>query len=330
MCLPGGELERAGDHDATPTAIGTTRASAAVASRPPPAPHPVEKQQFRTQSRLRSTRCRPAQSASSGACRLGWQSSGDSATAWARTTAASCHHHHQPHADERQCSAHPCLSRHRHPRHRHRPAAGHRHSPIADMEPHQKVVSVALATKSSAEAPKNACCEVLSKVMGHHLLSRNWLLTTAMLLITCRTRRVGATREHSRYAPSGHDRAMGTCPRGRRALAHRWNMCGRSRRLRGRCAHARSLANVGRRVGSAHSREGPPIGRRARDLGPFLSACSQWRLGPIVVFDAALALLLLRVRSAEVKIEVTADRGGPRERPAHPTLVGLLFPKGGA
>src|SRR5580692_9541591 len=51
-------------------------------------------------------------------------------------------------------------------------------SPMADMERHQTVVSVALATKSSAEVPKNACCEVFSKVMGQYRLSRNWLLIT--------------------------------------------------------------------------------------------------------------------------------------------------------
>src|SRR5580658_3917513 len=47
---------------------------------------------------------------------------------------------------------------------------------IADIEPHQTVVSAALVANSSTEAPKNACCEVLSRVMGHSLLSCNWLL----------------------------------------------------------------------------------------------------------------------------------------------------------
>jgi hypothetical protein len=35
-------------------------------------------------------------------------------------------------------------------------------SPIADMDPHQAVVSAALATKSSAEVAKKACCEARS------------------------------------------------------------------------------------------------------------------------------------------------------------------------
>ena len=37
------------------------------------------------------------------------------------------HHHHDPHAEERRRRAGPRLSGHPHPRHRHRPAAGHRH-----------------------------------------------------------------------------------------------------------------------------------------------------------------------------------------------------------
>jgi len=49
----------------------------------------VGKQQFRPQSRRRSTRCRPARSASSGACRPSCQAPGDSATGWAASMAAS-------------------------------------------------------------------------------------------------------------------------------------------------------------------------------------------------------------------------------------------------
>src|SRR2546425_10037209 len=49
------------------------------------------------------------------------------------------------------------------------------------MEPHQTVVSAALAAKSSAEVPKNACCEVRSKVMGRDLLSRNCDVTITSL-----------------------------------------------------------------------------------------------------------------------------------------------------
>src|SRR5437870_2665416 len=51
----------------------------------------------------------------------------------------------------------------------------------------------------------------------------------------------------------------------------------------GECTHARPLPNVGRRVRSAHRCERcRSIGRRARDLDPFLSAYLQWRLAPVV------------------------------------------------
>jgi hypothetical protein len=37
--------------------------------------------------------------------------------------------------------------------------------PIADMDLHHKIVVVVLAAKSSAETPKNVCCEVRSHVI---------------------------------------------------------------------------------------------------------------------------------------------------------------------
>src|SRR5580692_12581525 len=175
-------------------------------------------------------------------------------------------------------------------------------SPMADMEPHQTVVSVALTTKSSAEVPKNACCEVLSKVMGHYLLFRNWLLTMAgrsslaVLVVSLPPETILVSPLRGTVEPWVHAPEAVEPSRigGIRVVDHAV--------FEGERAHARSLANVRRRVRSAHSRERlRPIGRRARDLGPFLSECSQWCLGPIVVFDATLALLLLRVRSAEVK-----------------------------
>jgi hypothetical protein len=38
-------------------------------------------------------------------------------------------------------------------------------APIADIDPDQAAVSVALAAKSSAEVPKNACCDARSEIM---------------------------------------------------------------------------------------------------------------------------------------------------------------------
>ncbi len=39
-------------------------------------------------------------------------------------------------------------------------------SPIADMDAHQTIVTAALAAKTSAETPKNACWEAFSEAMG--------------------------------------------------------------------------------------------------------------------------------------------------------------------
>src|SRR5881397_1542501 len=61
-------------------------------------------------------------------------------------------------------------------------------SSIADMDAHQTIVTAALAAKSSAETPKKA----------------RWGTTS---LSACRTRRGGATRRPSRYAPGGRGRA---------------------------------------------------------------------------------------------------------------------------
>src|SRR5216684_6085358 len=87
-------------------------------------------------------------------------------------------------------------------------------------------------------------------------------------------------------------------------------------------AHARPLARIRGRVGSAHGRE---------DYRPFVAgvrsrrARSPRRLAPVVVFDAPLALLLLGEPDVEVDVEVAAERGRPGERPSHPPLVRLQF-----
>jgi hypothetical protein len=44
-------------------------------------------------------------------------------------------------------------------------------SPIADMDAHQTIVRAALAAKSSAEAPKNACWEARSEAMCREISS---------------------------------------------------------------------------------------------------------------------------------------------------------------
>src|SRR5262249_55865323 len=73
------------------------------------------------------------------------------------------------------------------------------------------------------------------------------------------------------------------------------------------------LPRVRRRVGSAHVRE------RARAL----AAAFPRTLAPVVVVDPAVALLRLREPDAVVRVEVAAERRGPRERPPHALLVRL-------
>src|SRR2546425_7825982 len=41
--------------------------------------------------------------------------------------------------------------------------------PIAEMDAHQPIVTAALAAKSSAETPKNACCEARSEAMRREI-----------------------------------------------------------------------------------------------------------------------------------------------------------------
>src|SRR5215475_14907834 len=72
-------------------------------------------------------------------------------------------------------------------------------------------------------------------------------------------------------------------------------------------AHARPLARVGAHVGSAHGSERRgPVGCRARGyLGdrPIATGWLPRRAGPVVVFVASRALLLLRDRDVEVEVE---------------------------
>src|SRR5258705_12202663 len=68
-------------------------------------------------------------------------------------------------------------------------------------------------------------------------------------------------------------------------------------------AHARPIALVRGRVGSAHGRE---LGLRPRAATLLTRAPLKRRLAPVVVFDAPLALLLLGEGDVEVGVEVAA------------------------
>ena len=80
----------------------------------------------------------------------------------------------------------------------------------------------------------------------------------------------------------------------------------------------RSRVYVGQSVPVTAANGGGSLG-----LGLRLSRSAQVTVAPVVVFDAALALLLLGERDVEVAVEVAAERRRPGKRPAHAPLVGL-------
>src|SRR6185436_15304804 len=53
-------------------------------------------------------------------------------------------------------------------------------SSIADMDAHQRIVTVALAAKSSAETPRNACCEARAEAMRREISKSRGCATTAI------------------------------------------------------------------------------------------------------------------------------------------------------
>src|SRR5882724_6796269 len=94
-------------------------------------------------------------------------------------------------------------------------------SPIADMDPHQTIVTAALAAKSSAETPKKPRREAGSETM--HRWSTPYLgniempisapaalFSRIIWLSPSHTRRGDATRRPSHCAPWGRGRATGT------------------------------------------------------------------------------------------------------------------------
>src|SRR6266446_2700505 len=85
-------------------------------------------------------------------------------------------------------------------------------------------------------------------------------------------------------------------------------------------AQARSLARVRGHVGSGRGRE---LVRRPPAATLLSRAPLKHRLALVVVFDAALALLLLGKPDVEVAVEVATERGCPGKRPPHPPLVSL-------
>ena len=88
--------------------------------------------------------------------------------------------------------------------------------------------------------------------------------------------------------PAGRGRATGTCPRGCRAARVGGVGVVDDAVFEHERAHARPLAREGGGIGSGHA----PRSRATAPSAPR-AAASAWPLAPVVVFEAALALLLL-------------------------------------
>src|SRR5262245_60444614 len=177
-------------------------------------------------------------------------------------------------------------------------------SPIADIDSHQKIVSAALAAKSSAETPKKARPEAIASDPPAPGSAPVVLVVAAPPGARARlVASLGGTVEPLVHPPEAiHSARVGGVRVVDRAVLHRER------------AHAGPLAQVRGLVGSCHGREG----------GSSLAAGlrSPRVLAPVVVFDA-LALLLLGEPDGEVGVEIAGGRGRPRERPPEPPLVRL-------
>ena len=190
-------------------------------------------------------------------------------------------------------------------------------SPIADMGALQEIVTAALAAKSSAETPKKARWEARSETMRVRspvpwLRQRHPQLGSALVVLV-----VAAPPDARFVAPLG----CAVEP-----LVHAPEAV-QSARIGGigmvddavlehERAHARPIARVRGRVGSAHGRE---LADRLR------VRCRVQRVAaaPVVVFDDPPALLLFGDRDVEVEVEVAAERGRSGKNPPHPPLVCL-------
>src|SRR5262245_49945013 len=161
-------------------------------------------------------------------------------------------------------------------------------SPMSDMDPHQAMVTAALATKSSAETPTNATTSALVLVVAAPPDAR--LVASP-----------GGAVEPLVHAPEAVQPArIGGIRVVDDAVLEREG------------AHARPLARVRPRVRSAsggHLRDGP------------LAASLRDRLAPVVVVDVSFPLLRLGEADVEVEVEVAAERRRPRKRPPHAPLV---------
>src|SRR5882757_7836460 len=162
-------------------------------------------------------------------------------------------------------------------------------SPMADMEAHQTIVTVALAAKSRAETPKKARCGAQVLIAGSAF---------AVLIVTPPPNALLVAPQGSTVEPLVHTPQTIEPPR-KGGIGVVDNTV-----LNHECAHAWPVAREGWHVGFRHGRHDLDRSLAATQL-PILGRfpCQRLtggRLAPVVVFDTPLALLLLRERDVEV------------------------------
>src|SRR5262245_15317085 len=167
-------------------------------------------------------------------------------------------------------------------------------SSMRDMDAHHKPVRAELAAKSSAERPRNGLSWTAGRWAMRGALQPREVATSmgasalAVLVMTTPPDVRLVAAPGGAIEPLIHAPETVQAPRiGRIGVVD-------DAVLEHESAEARPLACVGRRIGSAHGREG----------GRPLSRAFPGRLAPVVVFDAAVALLLLAEPDAEVGVEV--------------------------
>src|SRR5262252_523711 len=164
-------------------------------------------------------------------------------------------------------------------------------SPIADIDAHQTIVSVALDAKSSTETPRKARSEISRRPIALMAPMTGSPLVVLVVAAPPDARLVappGCAVEPLLHAPDAvHSaRVAGIRVVDDAVVEHE-------------CAHARPFARVRGLVGSAHGREGSSPLADGRRL--------PWVLAPVVVLDT-LALLLRGEPDGEVGVEFATER----------------------
>src|SRR5581483_5763737 len=197
-------------------------------------------------------------------------------------------------------------------------------SPIADIDAHQTMVAPALTANSSAEQARKMRSEARPETMGREISRPSVAPTARATWTSALVVLVMAAPPEARLVapPGGAVAPLVHAPEAVEAARIGGIGVVDDAVLERERAHARPLASVGGHIGSGR-------GRDVRDgsVHPrpgFVPDQGHSRLAPIVVFDAAVApLLLFGEVDVEVGVEVTAERGRPRKCPPHSLLVRL-------